>query len=256
MGAVITTSWDDGHPLDLRVARMLADHRLPGTFYVPRRADSGTMSVAELRELAGQFEIGGHTLDHRPLTGLADADAQRQIADSRSWVQDTTGKPCTMFCPPAGKFAPRHLRMVREAGYVGLRTVELLSTARPVNRQGVRVIGTTIQAYPHSALAYGRNGAKRGAWGGLLRYALHGFPGDWERLADALMRDVIASGGVFHLWGHSWEIERTGQWERLDRVLRRLDELFPPEARLDNGELCRSVLPRSHRDSLAATSPS
>jgi peptidoglycan-N-acetylglucosamine deacetylase len=31
---------------------------------------------------------------------------------------------------------------------------------------------------------------------------------------DRALRD----GGVFHLWGHSWEIERNGDWDRLARV--------------------------------------
>jgi len=30
---------------------------------------------------------------------------------------------------------------------------------------------------------------------------------------------VMATGGVYHLWGHSWEIEERGEWERLERVL-------------------------------------
>ena len=28
-----------------------------------------------------------------------------------------------------------------------------------------------------------------------------------------------ASGGVFHLWGHSWEIDARQDWGRLERVL-------------------------------------
>ena len=35
----ITTSWDDGHPLDLRVAELLAKYGLQGTFYVPMTAE-------------------------------------------------------------------------------------------------------------------------------------------------------------------------------------------------------------------------
>src|SRR5688500_11915407 len=35
--AIVTTSWDDGHPLDIRLAEMLARHGVAGTFYVPLR---------------------------------------------------------------------------------------------------------------------------------------------------------------------------------------------------------------------------
>ena len=32
---IVTTSWDDGDPSDLRVAELLAARKLPGTFYIP-----------------------------------------------------------------------------------------------------------------------------------------------------------------------------------------------------------------------------
>src|SRR5579872_2823021 len=58
----ITTSWDDGHPLDLRVADLLARYGIAGTFYVPATTAMGTMSAAQFRELIPNFEIGAHTL--------------------------------------------------------------------------------------------------------------------------------------------------------------------------------------------------
>lgn len=42
----ITTSWDDGHPLDLRVAELLSEYHLQGTFYVPIAAEAGTITPA------------------------------------------------------------------------------------------------------------------------------------------------------------------------------------------------------------------
>jgi peptidoglycan/xylan/chitin deacetylase (PgdA/CDA1 family) len=251
MTALLTTSWDDGHPLDARVAGMLGEFGLTGTFYVPRAAGSGTMSDGQLRELATHFEIGGHTLDHCYLTQAPDAEASRQISGAKAWVEDTVGKPCTMFCPPAGKYAARHVTMIRRAGYLGLRSVELLSTAPPRCRDGLRIMGTTLQAYPHSRLAYVKNTLKRGAWAYLFRCAGKAPPANWERLAENLAEEVLTSGGVFHLWGHSWEIDRTGQWAQLRRVLKRLSELFEPRCRLTNAQVCELSDPQRHRHSIA-----
>jgi peptidoglycan/xylan/chitin deacetylase (PgdA/CDA1 family) len=239
MTALLTTSWDDGHPLDSRVAELLGEFGLAGTFYVPRAARSGTMSAAQLRDLAAHFEIGGHTLDHCFLTSASDDEASRQIIGAKSWIEDTTGKPCTMFCPPAGKYAARHVEMIRRAGYLGLRSVELLSTEPPRCRDGLMVMGTTLQAYPHSRFAYLKNTLKRGAWGNLARYASRGCPFDWECLAEDFAHEVLASGGVFHVWGHSWEIERTGQWAQLRRVMKRLAEVFEPRLRQTNTQVCQ-----------------
>jgi hypothetical protein len=240
----ITTSWDDGHPLDFRLAEMLAANGLRATFYIPRRCPPRpTMSAAQVRELSATFEIGAHTLDHVFLTEAGDDLARREIIDSKKWVEDVTGRPCQMFCPPAGKFAERHVGWMREAGYAGLRTVELLSYDPPLRRDGLLEMPTTIHAFPHGVKTYAKNAARRGAWGNLWRYVTRGAfgrAGDWGDLAAALLADAAAVDGVFHLWGHSWELEETAQWQRLGEVLAALGRR--ENARFTtNGEACSAA---------------
>jgi hypothetical protein len=43
---------------------------------------------------------------------------------------------------------------------------------------------------------------------------------NWDDLAIDMFELIRARGGVFHLWGHSWEIDEQGDWDRLERVLR------------------------------------
>ena len=100
----LTTSWDDGHPLDFRVADLLERHGLTGTFYIPKICQTPTMTESQLRELSQRFEIGAHTINHLFLDTIDDEKAGREIADSKTWVEQTTGKPCPLFCPPGGKF--------------------------------------------------------------------------------------------------------------------------------------------------------
>src|SRR5439155_1135405 len=152
-GLTITTSWDDGHPMDLRVAELLTRYGLPGTFYVPLSNSRPTLSTAEIRGLSQQFEIGAHTVNHVRLTALADSEAQEQVTDSKKQLEDILGKPCSIFCFPGGSYSKIHFRMLREAGFVGARTVKLLSLERPCAIDEIAVIPTTIQAYPHTAVA-------------------------------------------------------------------------------------------------------
>ena len=42
---------------------------------------------------------------------------------------------------------------------------------------------------------------------------------DWEKLAIALFEHIYQTGGLFHLWGHSWEIDRLAGWRKLENVL-------------------------------------
>ena len=235
----ITTSWDDGHPLDLRVAELLAKYGLRGTFYVPMTSEYGTMTPGQVREIGRAFEIGAHTMHHVDLATASAEQAGREIADSRSWVEDQTGEPCPMFCPPRGHFSRRDLDLVRKANYAGVRTVELLSLDAPRRDAGLAMMPTTLQAHPHGPLAYAKNAIKRGAVRNLWRYVALGRPSDWTALARSSLARAVDRGGVFHLWGHSWELEQTGQWQRLEEVLRFMGGFAGEIASLTNGEICR-----------------
>jgi hypothetical protein len=235
----ITTSWDDGHPSDLRVAALLTKRGLRGTFYVPMTAETSTMTAAQIRELHSAFEIGAHTIHHAVLTELTKEGAWREIAGSKSWLEDTIGRPCRMFCPPKGAFSRPHLEMIRRAGFVGLRTVELASLDLPRRRAGLALMPTTVQAYPHGLAAFARNAVKRMAFANLWRFVAHGRSGDWPQLARSLLGQAIESGGVFHLWGHSWELQDASQWRRLDDVLQFMRDVAGDAPILTNGQVAR-----------------
>jgi hypothetical protein len=236
--ATITTSWDDGHPLDFRVAALLAKYGIRGTFYVPMTAPTGTMREAQVRELSCSFEIGAHTVHHVDLTRATEQDARQEIFDGKAWLEDSTGLPCSMFCPPFGRYSSEHLELIRQAGFRGLRSVELLSLDFPRSQGGVLIQPTTIQAHPHGFSAYVRNMLRRRAWRNLWLYVCHGRSADWPKLVHSLFSQVLKRGGVFHLWGHSWELEETGHWQRLEEVLRFLSEFTSRVPALSNSQVC------------------
>lgn len=240
--AFITTSWDDGHPSDMRLAEMLARHGLTGTFYIPRSIATGVMPIADIRTLSSSFEIGAHTLNHVFLASADDVTARREITDSKAWIEELTGRPCPMFCPPGGRYTPRHVPMFRQAGYTGIRTVEFLSIDLPRLGSGLAEMPTTLQAFPHPARNYWKNLAKRRAVKNFWLYARHGRSRDWTTLARRLLARTLRAGGVFHLWGHSWELEQAALWPRLEEVLKMLSEVREQASCLTNGQLCRQHL--------------
>jgi len=249
-----TTSWDDGHPADLRVAELLVKYGLGGTFYVPMSAPGGTMTAAQIRDLSGSFEIGAHTLHHLVLTKLGEQKAVDEIVGSKNWVEDTTGAACTMFCAPQGKFATRELEIARSGGYLGFRTVELSSLGFPRWKSGILVMPTTIQAYQHSPFTLAKNAVKRMAVGNLWRVLVHGNSVEWPKAAKSFLRHALSFGGVFHLWGHSWEMEGTRQWQRLEETLQMLKDVAGEAPAITNGQLCVQSLVQAipaatrHRD--------
>ena len=230
----LTTSWDDGHPLDLRVADLLTRHGFAGTFYVPRANREGlsVMTTGELRTLGTSFEIGGHTIDHVRLIGLSASERDRQLRDGKHRIEDELGRAITGFCYPGGAHDRTVRHAVRAAGFRYARTVTNLSLDPPRDRYK---LGTTLQLFPHGRLTYLKNFARRADWRARARplaICLRG--GSLDDCLEQLLRFAAQHGGVFHLWGHSWELESHGLWGTLERFLRVASGLVAREHRLPN----------------------
>jgi peptidoglycan/xylan/chitin deacetylase (PgdA/CDA1 family) len=233
----ITTSWDDGHPLDLRLAELLARYGLQGTFYVPLSNSRPTLSAAEIRELSRHFEIGAHTVHHVRLTGLEPAAAKAEISESKWRLEEILGKPCRVFCFPGGRFQGSHIPMLKDAGFRAARTVELLALGGPRMAGGLALIPTSVQAYPHSFFGYFRNAARRGNLGAVRGLSLAAAARDWVALALAMLGSAARTGGVFHLWGHSWEIAELDLWRPLETVFSAMATMREQAAYVTNSEL-------------------
>ena len=226
----VTTSWDDGHELDLRLAHELATHGVAGTFYVAPRCreipQTKRLTSSALRELADGFEIGGHTLTHPRLPSLSVDNARREIVEGKDALEEVVGRPVTSFCYPYGAYADEHRDIVRSAGFILARTVERFCSGLP---DDLFEMGTTTHAYRH--LVDGVQICRRAR---SLRHAA-GMWRNWDLLGRKLFAETQARGGVFHLWGHSWEIDANDDWPRLQNIL---DEIANQDAVfLTNGEL-------------------
>ena len=237
----VTTSWDDGHPADFRIADLLLKYGLKGTFYIPRVCETLTMDESGIRQLASVHEIGAHTVNHVYLTEVDDATADREIIDSKAWIESVIGAECRMFCFPRGKFRPNHLDTAAKAGYTGVRTTEMLSTYRPKMTRGVRQLPTTIEALQQSHLAFTRNIVKRRSVPNLLNLLRTRGQIDWTVLARTLLPQAIADNGVYHLWGHSWEIEEHDLWKPLEELFKFLQEHSEPSQRMTNAGVCDAL---------------
>ena len=133
---VVTTSWDDGHPSDLRVAELLEKHGLTGTFYVPNTNSEGrpVMNSGEIAELGRRFEIGGHTRDHISLTNLAPPVAASQIVANKQWLEDVLGREVCGFAYVRGRYDRVVQALVDKAGFRYARTTKNLMSAPGADR--------------------------------------------------------------------------------------------------------------------------
>ncbi len=237
MAITFTCSTDDGHPSDLKMAELLQRHNLNGTFYIPIRNREGpdVMSKSQIREIGRLFEIGSHTLDHCFLNSVDADEARFQIVEGKKRLEDMLGKEVPGFCYPGGKYSREHIALVRSAGFQYARTTMNLCFDAGDNPFE---IPTTCQFYPHRRSVYLRNFAKARRWSKRqagLNLALK--QANWvDRLYD-LFDYACGRGGVFHLWGHSIDIDRLEAWGELDLFLAYVALQVAKQDRLSNGEV-------------------
>lgn len=228
---MLTTSWDDGHRDDIRLARMLKEHGIKGTFYVCPRDREFThqdlLTPQEIKNISSDFEIGAHTLTHPRLPEISKGQAEEEIFGSKAVLEEIAGKKVVTFCYPYGSYAKAHLQLVKDAGYRYARTV----TRYQFGFTNPYEAGTSIHAYSHGWFDLWRiSHFAKFRPAEALRYI------EWDVLACAMFDRVIREGGTYHLWGHSWEIDKYNGWDRLERVFRYISG-HPQVKYVANGEL-------------------
>lgn len=218
---LFTTSWDDGHPDDLRTAELLERYGATGTFYACKAGQAGAvLSSTELKDLASRHEVGAHTLTHPRLTQLPAARMDEEIRGSKAWVEDVTGRECAMFAYPYGDVNKIVRDRTEAAGFQGARTTLdftweagdpfLLPTSvqlhtfplRPVMDR--RIIQPIREKWPRIRAC------------GIGLFACR----NWLSLAKAAFRYALRTHQpFFHLWGHSWSTSQYGLWGDFEKFL-------------------------------------
>ena len=221
----ITTSWDDGDVLDVRLSNLLTRYRIRGTFYVSKNYRPNRLTEEHIRDIATYHEIGAHTLTHPDLRTLKENQLNEEILGSKQWLENVIHSQVTTFCYPKGFYNDSAISAVQNAGFVGARTTKLGGGTLPEHPY---LIDTTIQVYP---FPFRKISPTRYYPGKIIEpytqraKALHslGVPYfsmySWLSTAKATFDSILSKQGVYHLWGHSWEIEKYGMWDDLEKLL-------------------------------------
>jgi len=217
---IVTTSWDDGHKLDLRLAKLLKKYGIAGTFYIAPECReipwALRLSGQEIKALYEDFEIGSHTMTHPVLTNVGRRECAAELAESKQFLEDLLGKQITSFCYPRGAYTKEIAAQVKQAGYHYARTVLDYDFDVPANEFEA---GTSIEThrFPIPRLfRFLQDLGRFCQWRPLMMLKNFG----WEKRAKTMFDKVKDNGGVFHLWGHSWVIENERGWDKLELVLK------------------------------------
>lgn len=234
---IVTSSWDDGHKYDLRLARMLKQYGLKATFYISPRnrefTERDLLTQQQIREISSDFEIGSHTVTHPRLPTISRSQAWEEITDSKKMLADITGQEINSFCYPGGTYESVHIKLVKDAGYRYARTVARyeFTVGEPYEAP------TSLHTYDHWSDLYHH-------WFDLWKIARFArfHPVNprkyyrWDSLGRAMFDRVARTDGIFHIWGHSWEIDQHNDWERLEGMFSCISTR-PDVKYVTNGEL-------------------
>jgi peptidoglycan-N-acetylglucosamine deacetylase len=211
---VVTTSWDDGHRLDTRLAALLKKYGVKGTFYIcpqDREFESrDLLSTQDILTISEDFEVGGHTITHPHLTRVVVAEADDEIARSKSYLEEILQREVTAFCYPYGDYNDEVKALVKKHGYKLARTTQRYAFDIP---RDTFELPTSFHIYSHYSDLHKILAFSKFSLNKVKAYW------DWEKLAIALFDHTCQNGGIFHLWGHSWEVEENNGWQKLENIL-------------------------------------
>jgi peptidoglycan/xylan/chitin deacetylase (PgdA/CDA1 family) len=228
---IVTTSWDDCQQFDEKLSSLLLDYGIHSTFYVVKTWKGRPVDTDLIRELDKDFEIGAHTISHPTLTSIDSACAFNEIRNSKEWLEELLNHEIEMFSYPKGKYNSKIVKFVEQAGFKGARVLDF-QIVLPKNQFMLGVGTQASNGSPFLRLRASLNSKLS------LRSIV-----DWGVNAKLLFDRVLERGGIWHLWGHSWEIEKNRQWKILEDVLAHVSGIKNADY-LTNGQIIELV--RAH----------
>lgn len=193
----IFSSWDDYSPQNLELVNLLLKYKIPSIFFIECNSEEKLKQIKQISEIDRLVKIGSHSINHpQDLKLLSDEEAWKEIKGSKDIIENLIRKQIDWFCLPRGRGDERICNLIYKAGYKYIRTTNVFSVENI--KQGVN--HTTLHvSYP---------------W----RKEYNGV--DMLKLVDEYLEKAKKKNGLFHFWGHIFEIERYSLWNELEQILK------------------------------------
>lgn len=212
----ITFTWDDGAQEDLRLIELHRKHEIPGMFFVPTQNSEGkrVLTREQIRENASELiQFGGHTQHHTYLTSISLNDVEDEIKNNKLYLEEILGEKMNHFCLPGGKYNSDILKIVYQH-YDTCRTADTMAIVRDE-----KLVKPTFHFYPRGLKSIVGNSLKQRNASLAFKSLTHANL-DYFKLLRYLTEEIAQiEDSYVVLWGHSWEIEEVGLWDKLEEYM-------------------------------------
>ena len=135
--------------------------------------------------------------------------AHREIYESKRYLENVLNKKIEMFCYPRGRYNREIIELVEEIGFLAARTAIPNKFELPMNRYewGVSLFLSNGSPLLSSKMCISN------------KLSLKSFF-DWEKRAKELFDIILKKGGIYHIYGHSSEIEKNKEWDKLESLFK------------------------------------
>ncbi len=207
----VTFSYDDGVTMDRRLVEIFNRYGMKAAFNL----NSGIMSRASwfekdgvqihrmnAQELPGLYaghEIAVHCLTHADLPRWDDETVYNEIRLDRQNLERIFGREICGMAYPFGTYDARVMKIAADCG---------IRYARSVEETGDFEISENLLA---------------------LKASAHHNREDLFEMIDRFVASETDKPQLLYIWGHSYEFEVDGNWERMEEICRRLsgrDDIF------------------------------
>ncbi len=190
-GKALTFSYDDGRVFDRQLVEMFNKYGLRGTFHLNsgKLGQAGYVIAEEAASLYAGHEVSSHSLTHPFLDRISQQELLHEVLQDRSNLEKLVKYPVCGMSYPYGAYSSNVVEALRSCGVVYSRTVQ--------------------------------------ATGGfsLPDDFLHWHPGCHHSGAADMVTPFLQTQqnlSVFYIWGHSYEFDNDGSWDKMDELCRML----------------------------------
>ncbi len=187
----LTMSYDDGPDFDYRLVELFNQYGIRGTFHLNsgRLGKKDSVKREDVAKLYRHHEVSCHTVTHPFLDQIPDGTVLREILRDRRTLEGLCGYPVRGMSYPFGRYTEHAIALLRSCGMEYSRTVEATGS--------FDLPEDFMKWHPTAH----HNGDLEGLWKQFIER-------DWSQML------------LFYIWGHSFEFDRDGNWERMEEFCR------------------------------------